>query len=210
MAKAERNQREPPWAAGYRQPEGSPEDKGRVGASFYPAGRLKVYPIGPEAKIGFVYVFRDAVGLVKIGLSATCAFYRCAAVSSLVPKAHRPVRFVSATAMRLDLAYKVERYAQSIMEHRNIEHGGFTEWFRSTPSAASRCVNMATEAVMIAEYVLGPRFSWRQAHILAEAGGIWTSRKYANDGARLAAIEKRIGKVPGRTLIRNKLGSPHK
>ena len=41
-------------------------------------------------------------------------------------------------------------------------------------------------------------------------GGIWTSRKYANDGARLAAIEKRLGKVPGRTLLRNKLGSPHK
>lgn len=40
--------------------------------------------------------------------------------------------------------------------------------------------------------------------------GIWTSRKYANDGARLAAIEKRLGKVPGRTLLRNKLGSPHK
>lgn len=40
--------------------------------------------------------------------------------------------------------------------------------------------------------------------------GIWTSRKYANDGARLAAIEKRLGRVPGRTLIRNKLGSPHK
>jgi len=41
-------------------------------------------------------------------------------------------------------------------------------------------------------------------------GGIWTSRKYANDGARLASIEKRLGRVPGRTLIRNKLGSPHK
>ena len=41
-------------------------------------------------------------------------------------------------------------------------------------------------------------------------GGIWTSRKFANDGARLAAIEKRLGRVPGRTLIRNKLGSPHK
>ncbi len=40
--------------------------------------------------------------------------------------------------------------------------------------------------------------------------GIWTSRKFANDGARLAAIEKRLGKVPGRTLLRNKLGSPHK
>jgi hypothetical protein len=40
--------------------------------------------------------------------------------------------------------------------------------------------------------------------------GIWTSRKFANDGARLAAIEKRLGRVPGRTLIRNKLGSPHK
>ncbi len=40
--------------------------------------------------------------------------------------------------------------------------------------------------------------------------GIWTSRKYANDPARLAAIETRLGKVPGRTLIRNKLGSPHK
>ena len=40
--------------------------------------------------------------------------------------------------------------------------------------------------------------------------GIWTGRKFANDGARLAAIEKRLGRVPGRTLIRNKLGSPHK
>lgn len=41
-------------------------------------------------------------------------------------------------------------------------------------------------------------------------GGIWTSRKFANDGARLTAIENRLGKVPGRTLLRNKLGSPHK
>lgn len=41
-------------------------------------------------------------------------------------------------------------------------------------------------------------------------GGIWTSRKYANDKARLAAVEKRLGRVPGRTLLRNKLGSPHK
>lgn len=40
--------------------------------------------------------------------------------------------------------------------------------------------------------------------------GIWTSRRYANDAARLAAIERRLGKVPGRTLLRNKLGSPHK
>jgi hypothetical protein len=40
--------------------------------------------------------------------------------------------------------------------------------------------------------------------------GIWTGRKYSNDAARLAAIEKRLGKVPGRTLLRNKLGSPHK
>ena len=40
--------------------------------------------------------------------------------------------------------------------------------------------------------------------------GIWTSRKYLNDGARLAAIKKRIGNAPGRTTIRNKLGSPHK
>ncbi len=40
--------------------------------------------------------------------------------------------------------------------------------------------------------------------------GIWTSRKYWNDKVRLAAIERRIGKVPGRTLLRNKLGSPHK
>ena len=40
--------------------------------------------------------------------------------------------------------------------------------------------------------------------------GIWTSRKYANDDARMAAIEKRLGKTPGRTLLRNKLGSPHK
>lgn len=41
-------------------------------------------------------------------------------------------------------------------------------------------------------------------------GGIWASRKYGNDNARLAAILKRLGKVPGRTLLRNKLGSPHK
>ena len=40
--------------------------------------------------------------------------------------------------------------------------------------------------------------------------GIWTSRKFANDDARLAAIEKRLGRVPGRTSLRNKLGSPHK
>lgn len=50
-------------------------------------------------------------------------------------------------------------------------------------------------------------FSETEWEIIA---GIWTSRKYANDAARLAAIEKRIGKVPGRTLLRNKLGSPHK
>lgn len=41
-------------------------------------------------------------------------------------------------------------------------------------------------------------------------GGIWTSRKYANDGARIAAIEKRLGKCPGRTTLRNRFGSPHK
>jgi hypothetical protein len=41
-------------------------------------------------------------------------------------------------------------------------------------------------------------------------GGIWTSRKFGNDAARMAAIEKRLGRVPGRTLLRNKLGSPHK
>ena len=41
-------------------------------------------------------------------------------------------------------------------------------------------------------------------------GGIWASRKFANDNARLAAILKRLGRVPGRTLLRNKLGSPHK
>jgi len=40
--------------------------------------------------------------------------------------------------------------------------------------------------------------------------GIWTSRRYANDAARLAAIDKRLGRAPGRTLVRNKLGSPHK
>lgn len=42
------------------------------------------------------------------------------------------------------------------------------------------------------------------------AGGIWTSRKYANDAARMAAIEKRLGVCPGRTTLRNKFGSPHK
>ena len=54
-----------------------------------------------------------------------------------------------------------------------------------------------------------PKYEFSEAEweIIA---GIWTSRKYANDAARLAAIEKRIGKVPGRTLLRNKLGSPHK
>lgn len=41
-------------------------------------------------------------------------------------------------------------------------------------------------------------------------GGIWTSRKYGNDAARMAAIEKRLGKAPGRTTLRNKFGSPHK
>ena len=41
-------------------------------------------------------------------------------------------------------------------------------------------------------------------------GGIWANRKYANDGARMAAIEKRLGKCPGRTTLRNKFGSPHK
>ncbi len=40
--------------------------------------------------------------------------------------------------------------------------------------------------------------------------GIWTSRKHSNDKARLTAIEGRLGKVPGRTLLRTKLGSPHK
>lgn len=51
-------------------------------------------------------------------------------------------------------------------------------------------------------------------------GGIWTSRKYGNDPERLAAIktrvakwqrvEPRFAKVPGRTTLRNKFGSPHK
>jgi len=41
-------------------------------------------------------------------------------------------------------------------------------------------------------------------------GGIWANRKYANDGARMTAIEKRLGKCPGRTTLRNKFGSPHK
>ena len=41
-------------------------------------------------------------------------------------------------------------------------------------------------------------------------GGIWTSRKHANDAARMAAIEQRLGKCPGRTTLRNRFGSPHK
>jgi hypothetical protein len=40
--------------------------------------------------------------------------------------------------------------------------------------------------------------------------GIWTSRKWSNDAARMTAIEKRLGKCPKRTTLRNKLGSPHK
>lgn len=40
--------------------------------------------------------------------------------------------------------------------------------------------------------------------------GIWTSRRYKNDGERLAVIKKRLGRAPGRTLVRNKIGSPHK
>jgi hypothetical protein len=209
MVEADGDKREPPWLAGYRKPEGDPEDKRRLSAYLYPAGRLKVYPLEPR-KIGFVYVFRDAKALVKIGLSATCAMYRCKVVSSLVPHAHRPVRFVTASAMRLDQAYKVERLAKHLMEHRHVEHGGFTEWFQSTPGAASRAVNAAVNAVMQAEFVFGRNFAWRKALLLHEASGIWANRKYANDGARMAAIEKRLGKCPGRTTLRNKFGSPHK
>lgn len=48
------------------------------------------------------------------------------------------------------------------------------------------------------------------SHELAIAEGVWTSRRYKNDDERLIAIEKRTGKKPGRTWLRNKFGSPHK
>lgn len=54
----------------------------------------------------------------------------------------------------------------------------------------------------------------------ATIGDIWTGGHYPNDPARLAAIrtrvakwqkvEPRFAKVPGRTTLRNKFGSPHK
>lgn len=42
------------------------------------------------------------------------------------------------------------------------------------------------------------------------AEGIWQSRRYNNDDDRLDAIERRLGKRPGRSTVRNRLGSPHK
>jgi len=47
-------------------------------------------------------------------------------------------------------------------------------------------------------------------HELGVMEAVWFSRRYKNDDERLTAIEQRIGKRPGRTWLRNKLGSPHK
>jgi hypothetical protein len=48
------------------------------------------------------------------------------------------------------------------------------------------------------------------AHELNAMETIWQSRRYKNDDERLTAIEKRLGKKPGRTWLRGRFGSPHK
>ena len=90
-------------------------------------------------------------------------------VHTTMPAHHRPVRLVRAIKVQRDLAYKIERFTQYLLRHRQakgISTGTSVEvqdWFAVPPHVASRYLNIALEAVQTKARELGRTdFYWRK------------------------------------------------
>lgn len=163
-------------------------------AEFLPDGETYL-----EDKTGTII---DAlIGSVRPG-----SIVRVRRLFCLAPWKGSPRKRREAVAARVEaIRYRKGHILEAEMGRTTAERGG---WAAMLMGAYE---DIATAGRAIAKGRTGrpPKYEFTEAEweIIA---GIWTSRKYANDPARRAAIETRLGRVPGRTLIRNKLGSPHK
>lgn len=140
LAKARQDARKPPRASRRSEPARCPKNQGRLCADCHPPGRLELHPITPAEAVGYVYILRNAVGMVKVGF-AHCAFDRIRTVRrSWVRREHLPVSIVRVLRMPRRKARRAELAVHHALKGRKVRYP-WSEWFATTPSRASRLLN---------------------------------------------------------------------
>ena len=220
MASQERHVREPPGNAGRRKQLRGVSDTKWLRDGRYPVGRLEVHPIKPGEDEGYVYIFKDAKGLVKVGF-AFCAIRRFKVLRSQVARDHMPLRFVRAIRIERSAARRAEALAHRALSPFDAELV-FSEWYRADVAAVLESVDAAV-ADALAGAPLPIRRGWvspsgvrsRRRGLQLTDGeratleALWFSPRFATDLERLTAIRDALGRriTPG--WCRAHLGSPY-
>ncbi len=105
--------------------------------------RTEIHSRKPGEQEAFVYIMRDANGLIKIGCTGS-VHHRIAAMHSLVPFERRPIRLVRAIRIERELAFTVEKTVHCML----AAHALGKEWFAVTAYKAGRTLNRAIEAAL--------------------------------------------------------------
>ena len=114
MARSHEHHRGSPRPAGRGKSTGGRPHKNWDRVCSDAERRVEIYQGTPAARLGCVYVMRDATGLVKVGYSVA-AGSRLWGLQQLVREERRPVQFVRAVQMPRAIARRVERVAHWVL-----------------------------------------------------------------------------------------------
>lgn len=146
MAEKDGGSREPAGAARVRKSSGRLQDTCWYSACRDAERRAELHstqspsPEFPTAGRGFVYIMRDALGDVKVGITEDLPM-RLMVVRRKVARNRRPVMLSRAVEVPSHAMGRIERRTHKLLDAYRVSP--VEEWFSVGASAASRALNRA-------------------------------------------------------------------